>query len=104
MINLAQDIESLSNFKRNSVELLGRMRRSGRPVVLTINGKAELVVQDVESYQRLLDLADRMETLEAIEAGLKDVDAGRTKSARQILSNLRAKAAPAKRRAATGRR
>lgn len=104
MINLSQDIESLSNFKRNTVELLDRMRRSGRGVVLTVNGKAELVVQDVESYQRLLELADRMETLEAVEAGLKDVDAGRTKSARQILSKLRAKAAPAKRRAATGRR
>lgn len=103
MINLSQDIESLSNFKRHTVELLGRMRRARRPVVLTVNGKAELVVQDVESYQRLLELADRMETLEAVEAGLKDVDAGRTKPARQVLAKLRAKAAPAKRRAAARR-
>ena len=104
MINLAQDIESLSNFKRNTVELLGRMRKSGRPVVLTVNGKAELVVQDVESYQRLLDLADRFESLEAIDEGLQDVDAGRTRPARQILAKLRAKTRPTKRRAATGRR
>lgn len=104
MINLSQDIESLSNFKRNTVELLGRMRKSGRPVVLTVNGKAELVVQDVESYQRLFDLADRFETLEAIDEGLKDVDSGRTRPARRILAKLRAKARPAKRRTEVGRR
>jgi hypothetical protein len=35
------------------------MKRSKRPVVLTVNGNAEAVVQDVESYQRLLDSAAR---------------------------------------------
>jgi hypothetical protein len=41
--------------------------------VLAINGKAELVVQDAKSYQRLLDLADRLETIEAVRAGLKSM-------------------------------
>jgi prevent-host-death family protein len=102
MINLAEDIESLSRFKRNTVDLVERMRRTGRPIVLTVNGKAELVVQHVESYQRLLDLADRMETLDAIEAGLQDVDTGRVVPAGQVLKKLSAKAARAQ-RATTGR-
>lgn len=102
MINLAQDIEALSTFKRNTVALVERMRKSGRPIVLTVNGKAELVVQAVDDYQRLLDLADRMETLEAIEAGLKDVDAGRVVPARKALKKLAAKTARG-RRAATRR-
>jgi hypothetical protein len=45
--------------------------------VLTINGKAELVVQDAKAYQRLLELAERIETIEAIRAGMKEFDEGK---------------------------
>ena len=48
-----------TNFRRKSWEFLKEMKRSKRPVVLTVNGNAEAVVQDVESYQRLLDSAAR---------------------------------------------
>ena len=51
MLDLANDIRSLSDFKRNTVDLLDRLRKTGHPLVLTINGKAELVVQDAEAYQ-----------------------------------------------------
>ncbi|MFN5727045.1 MAG: type II toxin-antitoxin system prevent-host-death family antitoxin, partial [Pseudanabaena sp.] len=54
MINLSQDIQPLSTFKRNTNELITQMRNTGHPIVLTINGKAELVVQDATSYQQLL--------------------------------------------------
>ena len=67
----------MSDFKRNSREFLERMRETGNPVVLTINGKAEVVVQDAASYQKLLNYIDDMETLEGIKRGLADVEAGR---------------------------
>lgn len=67
----------MSDFKRNSREFLERMRETGNPVVLTINGKAEVVVQDAASYQRLLNYIDDMEALEGIKRGLADVEAGR---------------------------
>jgi len=41
------------------------MRESGHPVVLTINGKAEIVVQDAASYQRLLDELDELQATSA---------------------------------------
>ena len=44
--------------------------------MLTINGKAELVVQDAASYQRLFDLAERLETIQAVKEGLTSVDRG----------------------------
>jgi prevent-host-death family protein len=88
MLDLAKDIRSLSDFKRNTVELLDRLRKTGHPLVLTINGKAELVVQDAEAYQVLLD---RVEAIEGIQRGLADVKAGRTKPARQVFSRLRRK-------------
>jgi len=59
--------------------------------VLTVNGKAEVVVQDAAAYQRLVELAakaDREETIAAIRAGLADAEAGRTKPARKALQAL----------------
>jgi len=77
MLDIAKDIHSLSDFKRNTPELLDHMQESGRPVVLTINGKAEIVVQDAASYQRLLDYIEEMEALGGIKRGLADAKAGR---------------------------
>lgn len=88
MINLARDIDSLSNFKRDTSNFLVRMKKTGAPVVLTINGRAELVVQDADSYQRLLEAAERMEDLESLRRSLEDVDAGRTVPARKALATL----------------
>ena len=55
MLNLENGIESLTAFKRDSASMLKRLHRSGEPVVLTVNGKAEVVVQDAAAYQRLAD-------------------------------------------------
>lgn len=62
-MDISRDIDSLSNFKRHTVQFLRQMRETGEPVVLTINGKAELVVQDARSYQKLLDLVEHLEGL-----------------------------------------
>jgi predicted transcriptional regulator len=70
---------------------VSRVARTDDPLVLTINGKAELVVQDATAYQRLLDLAaraDREEMMAAIRDGLADADAGRVKPARKALKAL----------------
>ena len=58
MLDLNSDINSLSNFKRNTPEFLRQLKETGHPVVLTINGKAELVVQDAASYQKLIEIAE----------------------------------------------
>ena len=88
MLDLANDIRSLSDFKRKTSELLDRLKKTGHPLVLTINGRAELVVQDADAYQQLLD---RVETSEALQRGFVDVKAGRTKPAREVLRRLRRK-------------
>lgn len=64
LLDIKQDITSLSNFQRNTRDLIHRLKETGRPLVLTVNGGAELVVQDAASYQRLLD---RITAREAIE-------------------------------------
>ena len=52
MLDLNSGIDSLSNFKRNMPEFLRRLKKTGDPVVLTVDCKAELVVQDTASYQK----------------------------------------------------
>src|SRR5271154_4217971 len=79
MLDINNDINSLSNFKRNTPEFLRQLKQTGHPVVLTINGKAELVVQDTASYQKLIELADRAERMDALRASmlLEGLDSGK---------------------------
>ena len=88
MIKLKDEIDSLSNFKRNTSEFVEQMKKSGRPVVLTINGKAELVVQDAESYQRLLEISERLETIEALRPAIEEMKAGRGESADLMFARI----------------
>jgi hypothetical protein len=64
------------------------MKKTGDPVVLTINGKAELVVQDAASYQQLRKLAERVDSLETLRLSLQDADAGRTRPMRRAVQSL----------------
>jgi PHD/YefM family antitoxin component YafN of YafNO toxin-antitoxin module len=66
-----------------------RLKKTKRPVVLTVNGKAEAVVQDAEAYQRLLDLAAKSDVVEAIRQGLDDAARGRVRPARQVFEEMR---------------
>jgi prevent-host-death family protein len=75
-MNLNRDIHPLTDFKRNTPEFLRLLKETGAPVVLTINGKAELVVQDAASYQRLFELAERLETIQAVKESLSSADRG----------------------------
>ena len=88
MIDLSQDIHSLSDFKRKTAKFRSRMKKTGNPVVLTINGKAEMVVQDAASYQRLLERAGQVEMLEFLRESRADIDAGRTEPAAEALERL----------------
>jgi PHD/YefM family antitoxin component YafN of YafNO toxin-antitoxin module len=91
MIDLTEGIDSLTNFKRNTPAFLDRLRESGQPVVLTINGKAKLVVQDAASYQQFLEIIDRLEALEGIQRGLDEVKAGKGKPIDQVDKEIRKK-------------
>lgn len=78
MLDLQRDINSLSDFKRNTPKFIQQMKETGEPVVLTVNGRAEIVVQDAGAYQKLLQEVERLHAIEGIKRGLKDVEEGRT--------------------------
>jgi prevent-host-death family protein len=91
MLDITKDIQSLTTFRRQSGDFMKQLKRSKRPVVLTVNGKAAAVVQDAAAYQRLLDLAASADEEGAIRQGLDDVAHGRTRPAREVFEEFRRK-------------
>lgn len=91
MLDIGPDIKSLSSFKRDSVTLIGQLKRTGKPVVLTVNGKAEVVVQDAKSYQQMLELVDRAEAVVGIRKGLAAMARGEGIPAEKAFERIRKK-------------
>ena len=87
-MDLSRDIHPLTDFKRNTPEFLRQLKETGHPLVLTINGKAEIVVQDAKSYQRLLDLAERLETIQAVKEGMASMERGEGRPMDQVFDEL----------------
>ena len=87
-MDLSRDIHPLTDFKRNTAEFLTQLKQTGHPLVLTINGKAELVVQDAKSYQRLLDIAERLETIQAVKEGLASIENGEGRSLDAVFDEI----------------
>ncbi len=90
MIDL-RDIHSLSEFQRNAKEFIKQMKQSKSPLALTINGKAELIVQDAGSYQEMRERLERAEALAAIRQGMEEFARGEGQDAREALDALRQK-------------
>ena len=85
------DIHPLTDFLRNHKAHVTRLKETHAPEVLTVNGKAELVVQDAASYQRLLDRLHHMETIAAIQEGMASAERGELKPATQVFAEMRAR-------------
>ena len=80
-----QDIRSLTEFQRHTKAHLKRLKASGRPTVLTVNGKAELIVQDAAAFEEMLD------AIRGIQRGLEAMQAGAGKPFRVALDEIRAR-------------
>jgi prevent-host-death family protein len=92
MLAITKDIQSLTTFRRRSGDFLKQLRKSKRPVVLTVKGKAAAVVQDAEAYQmELLDIAARIDTEEGVRQGLEDAKNGKIRPAREFFEEFEAK-------------
>ena len=96
MLDLNRDIQSLSTFKRNTTEVLRQMKETGEPVVLTVNGKAAMVVQDAAAYQKLLERVERAEYWEAMRASVEEFRAGKGIPAEEVFAEMRQILADAK--------
>jgi prevent-host-death family protein len=90
MIDLTE-VRSLTDFSRNAKSHLKRLKRTGKPQVLTVNGEAEVIVQSADSYQKLLEDAELSRALRVISKSLEESAAGKSRPMRQRLEALAAK-------------
>ncbi|HEV7217300.1 MAG TPA: type II toxin-antitoxin system Phd/YefM family antitoxin [Terriglobales bacterium] len=86
MIDVTQDIYSLTTFKRKSLDLMKRMKKSGRPLVLTVNGKAEAVLLDAKDYQHV---AEHLDAITNIRQGLLETERGLGQPAKEVFEEIR---------------
>ena len=89
MFDIKKDIQAMTTFRRNPGEFMKHLKKTKRPLILTVNGKAEAVVQDAEAYQRLLDIVAQADAAEGIRQGFEDVKKNRTRPAREALEVFR---------------
>src|SRR5260370_17093908 len=86
MFDIKKDIQAMTTFRRNPGEFVKHLKKTKRPLILTVNGKAEAVVQDAEAYQRLLDIAAQADAAEGIRQGLDSAKKDRLRPARHTLT------------------
>ncbi len=90
MLDITKDIQSLTTFRRRSGDFMKQLKKSKRPVVLTVKGKAQAIVQDAEAYQRLLDIAAQADVHEAIRQGLEQARQGKGRDVDEFFGEFEA--------------
>ena len=91
-ISPSEDIRSVTDLKRNTREILDHLHATGRPVVLTVNGRADSVLLDVRVYEKTLQAGNLAKLIAPAE---RDAEKGRTRPARDFLKEFkRAKKVP----------
>ena len=85
-VNIVEDIFSVSELKRNTNAVIKQVHKTGRPVILTVNGRAQAVVLDAAEYEKQISAFELMHLLIEAEDNIKERD---TKEARSFFKELR---------------
>jgi len=85
-ISLAEDIRSVTDLKRHTREILDHVHQSGRPTVLTVNGRADAVIIDAKVYEKQLKAMNLARLLSEAET---QVASGQTRPARAFLTEFK---------------
>ena len=85
-MKLTDDIRSVTELKRKTREILDQVRQTGRPVVLTVNGRADAVLMDARTFEKHLSASNAARLLAPAE---EDVRAGQTRSMRAFLREFK---------------
>lgn len=91
MIDVQKDLRPLAEFRKNPGRMLGQMKRTGRPMVLTVNGKAKAVILDAAKYQSLMDAAygyEQAEMDEFMARSFAAADRGQMRPLKDVLNEL----------------
>ena len=84
-------VKPISYLKAHAVEVLSDLGERGEPMLITQNGEAKAVLQDVASFERT---QETLALLKLLALGNRDIETGRTKPARSVIARLKAKTTP----------
>ena len=87
-MDITKDIRPLTEFKRDTARFVADLRETGRPSVLTVNGKPSIVVMDARAWQEMQDQLDHAETVAGIRRGLDQARAGMGTDATTLFDEL----------------
>ena len=87
-MKITEDISPLTEFKRESARMIARIKETGRPQILTVNGKPSVVVMDASAWQDMQDQLDYAETVAGIRKGLTQARAGEGTEASRFFDEL----------------
>ena len=85
-------VKPISYLKANAAEVLTQLADERQPLVITQNGEAKAVLQDVASYEQT---QETLALLKILALGNQDVANGKIKPVKDVISRLRRKAVPA---------
>jgi len=88
MFDITSDIQPLSYFKRHTPQVVRQLKKSGRPMVLTIDGKAQIVVMDAKAYRAYERQMEEAEMIAFLKESEEDIKAGRGRPARKVLEEI----------------
>ena len=89
MVRYSAQVKPISYLKANAAEVLLDLAERREPMVITQNGEARAVIQDVASFEQT---QETLALLKLLALGQQDIEAGRTKPARAVIERLRKKA------------
>ena len=90
VMRYSSQVKPISYLKANAAEVLTRLAEQREPLVITQNGEAKAVLQDVASYE---ETQETLALLKILALGQQDVEAGRVKPVADVVARLRAKRA-----------
>ena len=88
-LSISEDIKSVSDLKKKTNDIFKQLHLTGRPIIVTVNGKPDAVLLDVEVFERKLKSLNLGLLLAEAEADIKEC---RTREARLFLKEFKGSA------------
>lgn len=85
-VSLTEDVKTVSELKKNLRAVFQQVHRTGRPVVVTVKGKPDMVLMDASVYERKLRA---LNVAALLAEGEEDIRRGRTRPAREFFQEFR---------------
>jgi prevent-host-death family protein len=85
-MKLSEQIKPISYLKSHAAEIVRELNESGDSIIITQNGEAKVVVQDIKAYEKI---QDTLALLKILALGNQQIEAGKVQPAADVIKKLR---------------